>query len=110
MNQALGGSMRKLWPPTYDDFSVRVWAAVISILVNALLWIFVSAGSFVAFLFLAFPGIFPAVILGSGIEDRFNWIGAGAWILTELAFYYFIAWWLIGAFRPATNWWPEKKA
>jgi len=101
--------MRKLWPPTYDDFSIRVWAAIVSLVTNSVLWTLALSRSEAAFWLLLFPGMFPAAVLGCDFEDRCTSVGVAAWVLTDLVCYYFIAWWLIRAFQPSTSWWPEKR-
>jgi hypothetical protein len=105
--------MRKLWPPTYDDFSIRIWATIVSAIVSLLLWAFFVFGSETAFLILLVPGMFPVVMIsGHGIEelDHLTWTIIIAWVLTQFAFHYCIAWWLIGSFRPRTSWWPTPRS
>ena len=107
--------MHKLWPPTYDNLSVRLWAAAISVVVILFLWLLVkTTDSDTVFWFFAFPGMFPAMIVTGithgDIEGSLTPLAFMAWLLTEFAFYYSIAWVFISAFRPATNWWPEKRA
>jgi hypothetical protein len=35
-------------------------------------------------------------------------VGVAAWLVTNLIFYYFVARFIISAFRPVKGWWPEK--
>ncbi|HEY6307393.1 MAG TPA: hypothetical protein VI488_13140 [Candidatus Angelobacter sp.] len=106
--------MRELWPPTYDDFSVRGWAAALSGSVNLILGLLLYLHR-VGFelLFLYLPGFFAYMFVYSlanhGIEvASVSRLGLVAAVIANFALYYFVAWWLIRAFRPATNWWPAK--
>lgn len=104
--------MRKIWPPTYDDFSVRIWAAILSTIINLLLWSFAMLGAQFAF-FGLFPGLIPAfaiaAIIWHGVEGSgITILGFTTVIAANFGFYYLICWVFINLFRPATNWWPEK--
>jgi hypothetical protein len=77
---------------------------------NSMLWAFALAKSEIAFFALLFPGMFPAMIVCRCDVEDLTWPGILTLVLTELLFYYFIAWCLIRAFRPAASWWPEKRA
>lgn len=107
--------MRKLWPPTYDDVSVRFWAAAVSVSANlALVSVLYLHLVCLEILFLYGPALFSytlvSALVNRGIEsDSVSWLGLIAATLVNLGFYYFVSWWLISAFRPARSWWPEKR-
>src|SRR5262249_56404416 len=82
--------MRKLWPPTYDDFSIRVWAAIVSLVTNSVLWTLALSRSETAFWLLLFPGLFPAPVLGCVFADRCTFVYVASCVLTELVFDYLI--------------------
>ena len=107
--------MRTLWPPTYDEISIRVWAAAGSLLVNLVLGLLICfrlAGIGVAIF--SFPALFAYIlvytIVNHGIEvDTVSWLGVIIAAVINFGFYYLIFWWLISAFQPAKSWWPEKR-
>ena len=104
--------MRKRWPPIYDDFSVNVWAALSSVFVNLLGLICIAFGFINVLWWVGFPGLFAFVLLNGGIEEANSvWrisVGISSWVVINLLFYYFIARWVISAFRPVRGWWPER--
>jgi hypothetical protein len=108
--------MRKLWPPAYDDFSVRTWAVTSSALVNlfGLFWCLYGDVTHILW-WLAFPGYFAfALVAGASIEEANSIplvsVGVAAWLVTNLIFYYFVARFIISAFQPVKGWWPEKRS
>lgn len=106
--------MRKLWPPTSDDFSVRLWAVLASIAFNLLLWGCLRRGLEGAFWWLV-PGLFPAVLVsaiaGWDMDGAtIHVVAAIVLILGNLGFYYLIYWVIINMFTPSRNWWPEKRS
>ena len=105
--------MRKLWPPTYDDFSVRMWAAIVSVMVNSLLWAFMFLGAQGAFWWLV-PGVLPAAAISAIAGYNFEGptipvIAAFTCIVADFGFYYLISWVLINMFTRSTDWWPTKR-
>ena len=104
--------MRKLWPPTYDNVSVRVWAAFISAAINLLLCVLFFSGSEVVF-WGALPGIMPAIFLsamaGYGEWEFIPIVGTAVVIACNFCFYYLVSWILINMFTPSTNWWPQNE-
>lgn len=106
--------VRKLWPPTSDDFSVRLWATLASIAFNLLLWVVLLSGLEGAFWWLL-PGFIPAAmvsaIAGWDMEGAaIHVVAAIVLILGNLGFYYLISWVIINMFTPSRNWWPEKRS
>jgi apolipoprotein N-acyltransferase len=103
--------MRKLWPPYYDDFTLRVWAAVTSVVVSSVLWALAFSKPDSVMYCLMVPGAFAEMIVARrGVEEGITLPGLIAWMVTNAAFYYFIAWWLIRAFQPVKVWWPTKRS
>jgi hypothetical protein len=107
--------VRKLWPPTYDDFSVRTWAALSSILVNLaglLCWFWFGALN--VLWWIGFPGLFAFLLFNGSIEEASSLgricIGMAAWVVINLLFYYFVARFVIRAFQPVKYWWPERQS
>jgi hypothetical protein len=107
--------MRTFWPPTFDYVSIRMWAAAVSGAVNLGLGLVLYLHhADVAFAFLYLPSFFTYILVYSvvnhGIEvATFSQIGLVAAGAVSFVFYYVLAWWLIKAFQPATNWWPAKR-
>jgi hypothetical protein len=105
--------VRKLWPPTYDDFSIRFWAAAASGTINFAIAILLY---FRLALFIILWTMAPAILTFMFVSRQdfegasFSWSGLIAGIAANFVFYYLVAWLFIRAFRPATNWWPEKRA
>src|SRR5262245_58199491 len=98
--------MRKLWPPTYDNVSVRLWAAATSAVVVLLLWLLaMNTDSDTLYWLFAFPGMLPAMVITSisqgDVEGTITPLALIAWIVADFALYYFVAWVFIRAFRPA---------
>jgi len=56
------------------------------------------------------PGLLPVIIMTGGWFVSLNVFGQALMLVVNLAFYYFIAWWLIRAFQPARGWWPTRSA
>ena len=104
--------MRKTWPPTYDNVSVRVWAVFGSATINLLLWTLFFTGSDAVFWW-ALPGIMPAIFLsmmfGYGDLEIMPALGTAVVIAGNFVFYYLVSWVLINMFTPSTNWWPERR-
>lgn len=104
--------MRKIWPPTYDRFSIRLWAVFGSVAINLLLCVLFFSGSEAVFWW-ALPGIMPAFAVGamSGFPDgKFAQVlGGTIFLVGNLGFYYLVSWILINMFTRSTNWWPEKQ-
>jgi|SRR5579864_5359696 len=105
--------MRKLWPPTYDRFSVRLWSLFGSAAINLLLSALLLSGSEYVYWWMV-PGFLPAFAVGamSGFPDgKFAQVLGGAiFLVGNLGFYYLVSWVLISMFTPSTNWWPEKRS
>lgn len=106
--------VRKLWPPTSDTFSVRLWAALASIAFNLLLWAFALCGS-EGVIWWMLPGFIPAGLAGAiaGWDKEgatIQVMAAIVVILGNLGFYYLISWVIINMFRPSRDWWPEKRS
>jgi hypothetical protein len=101
--------MRKLWPPTHDRFSIRVWAAIISFLLTlgfvVLALLCPQADSFYMFFV---PGLLPVLIITGGWFSSLAPLGIVLMLALNMAFYFLVAWWLISAFEAKTNWWPAK--
>jgi len=79
-----------------------------------LLWASAFFGSQTAFWWLI-PGFIPAfavsAMVGYDVEGPvFPVVGLIMAIAANFGFYYLTSWVLINMFRPATNWWPEKRA
>src|SRR5215472_14263334 len=108
--------MRKLWPPTYDDCSVRLWAIASSFIFNLLFFLLAWLNPATQGLYIFFiPGMIFAMTAGalSGGEAGGSVIvviSAVIGLLANLGFYYLVSWVFINMFRPATNWWPEKRS
>ena len=107
--------MRRLWPPAYDDFSIRVWAASFAILLNLVGAVLIFRGGLTDILWwFGFPGAFAFVpVAGGGIEEVDGWrawCGFAAWLLANGVFYYFVARFFIRLFQPVNGWWPEKRS
>ena len=106
--------MTKLWPPTYDDFSIRFWAAAVSAAINLVAGLLVYFHAVAEPFFLLFfaPGliVFMLVTRQDFEGANFGWFGLSAGIVVNFVFYYLVAWVLIRSFRPATNWWPAKRS
>jgi hypothetical protein len=105
--------MRRLWPLYYDDFSLRLWAAAVSVSINLIIALLVYLRvAFENILWTSVPAIFTyALVTRQGSEEAgLNWPGLIAALAANLLFYYFIAWLAIGSFRPAKPWWPEKRS
>ena len=106
--------MRQLWPPYHDDFSTRVWAASVSLLVHIVFAVLFCLRAFpYPMLILCAPGAVTfMMVTHQGIEEAsFSWLGVIAATAVNIAFYYFVIWWLIRFLRPRDNsgWWPEKR-
>lgn len=104
--------MRRLWPPTYDRFTVRLWAAASSAAINLLLVALFFTRLESVFWWML-PGLIPAFAVGamSGVpEGKFALVLGGAiFLIGNFGFYYLVSWVLINLFIPSTNWWPEKR-
>jgi hypothetical protein len=107
--------VRKLWPPTYDDFSIRTWAALSSIAVNlagllCCLWF----DAINVFWWIGFPGLFAFLLINGSIEEASSvWrvsAGLALWAVLNLISYYFVARFVIRALQPVKGWWPEKQS
>jgi hypothetical protein len=105
--------MRRLWPPYYDEFSLRLWASAASTFMNMLvvLALFIPNAFWISFL-VGFPGWFAFMLVGrQGIEEAdFNFWAIVAGLLVNLGAYYLIARWVFAAFQPVRGWWPEKRS
>jgi hypothetical protein len=101
--------MRQLWPPTYDKFTARLWACVCSLTLHVVFAVVVFASPDVGWWFFI-PGAIPIVMLTGGWFTSLALPGQVFVLVANLSFYYFLALWIIAAFRPATNWWPEKRS
>jgi hypothetical protein len=106
--------MRKLWPPYYDDASLRLWATSVSVVINLIVVVLAFSGSVFSFT-LGMPGwmVFMAfmVVKSRGIEEAtVNLSAIIIGFLVNFGFYYFIARWVFSAFQPVQGWWPEKRS
>jgi hypothetical protein len=108
--------MRKLWPPSHDDFRIGVWAVLSSGAVSLFGAIFCFLGDVTHILWwFAFPGYFAfAVIAGASIEEANSIplvsLGVAAWLTVNFVFYYFVMRFVLRAFQPVKGWWPEKRS
>jgi len=104
--------VRKLWPPTYDRISIRIWAIFGSVAINLLLWTLLLLGSEGAFYWMI-PGLIPAFALGAMFDRPEGTfvpiVGVAVFIIGNFGFYYLVSWGVINMFTPSKNWWPEKR-
>jgi hypothetical protein len=107
--------VRKFWPLTQDDFSIRLWAALSSAFLNLVgllccLWF----GVIKVLWLVGFPGALAFLLINGSIEEASSvwWvsIGIAAWVFINLVFYYYVVRFVISAFQPVKDWWPERQS
>jgi hypothetical protein len=91
------------WPPSTEKASVRFWALVCSVALNA--GLIVTARFFPDFTIWFFlPGVISVVLVTGLWLSGLNPLHYAFVVLINLGFYYFIADLFITAFRHAANW------
>jgi len=97
------------WPPSTEKATVRFWAFVCSVALNAGLMMMAQFFPGFTMLFLL-PGAVSVVLITGLWLSGLTPLHWALMVLINLGFYYFIADLFITAFRRAATWWQEKQS